>query len=502
MSESSKIYEIIESLGHPVLYNSTHEAIDALSEKDLIQLSKDIAEFHNKNVPSVIQNLRQRKKEFNSYPINHNPHETSLLRPMALYSEQVVIRDPIADSFSNPAYSTPNVDAIKSSLNSAVSTLLEIEPLVRIGIVQLVPFYALQESLIETVNQKVDEDLKDGQWKGTIVKGIKYKLYPDQNTLLLSLGPPASGSYMCFKYARSLPESLKEDDKSVVVEMVIPDSLTGYPHGITESDINSWIDTEINNEVFRTTEKINQNLLLAEALNTSIVTNNDVYDSLLSLKVKNAGKANADSKAISSILKFTVPFVDNLPFEKIAELREKEKDSFLDLQMLLRDLSRKIEYSSPADLQEQAQKIASEEVSPLLRKLNREFDRIRKSAIIRSVPRAAIAFGTIAVSVASGTPLIMALGSIASLKLFKDVSDEYASYLEKELSLKDNSAYFLWKVSKTSIDANGKQYRRHVGFPEKIIVDSNNMAKKMGGLGIKLYPKVIDKSLPEDNSSL
>ena len=168
--------------------------------------------------------------------------------------------------------------------------------------------------------------------------------------------------------------------------------------------------------------------------------------------------------------------------------------------MLLRDLSRKIEYSSPADLQEQAQKIASEEISPLLRKLNREFDRIRKLAIIRGVPRATIAFGTIAASVASGTPLIMALGSIASLKLFKDVSDEYASYLEKELSLKDNSVYFLWKVSRTSIDTDGKQLRRHVGFPEKIIYDSKERVNKMGGLGIKLYPNVINKNLPEGNN--
>lgn len=126
MSDSCKIYEMTETLAHPVLHNNTSEAIAALSEKELVQLSKDIVEFHSKNVPTGIQNLRQRK-EFNSYPLCFNEHT-------------VVMRDPLADSFSNPAYRTPNVDAIKSSLNSAISTLLEVEPLVKTGVITTCTF--------------------------------------------------------------------------------------------------------------------------------------------------------------------------------------------------------------------------------------------------------------------------------------------------------------------------------------------------------------------------
>ena len=61
------------------------------------------------------------------------------------------------------------------------------------------------------------------------------------------------------------------------------------------------------------------------------------------------------SNLFPSILKISVPFVDNLPFDKLAELREKEKNTFLDFQMFLKNFANNIDYSKPSEIRKQIQ---------------------------------------------------------------------------------------------------------------------------------------------------
>jgi hypothetical protein len=196
-----------------------------------------------------------------------------------------------------------------------------------------------------------------------------------------------------------------------------------------------------------------------------------------------------------------VPFVDNLPFNKLAELREKEKNTFLDFQMFLKNFASNIDSSKPSEIRKQIQQITKEELEPILRKLTREYQRIKNSALIRGVPRAAIAVGTVVTSLAIGEPIIAALGSIASWKLLKDVTDEYAAYLEKESKLKDNSLYFLWKASRIPHYAKKTFPASKEGFPDEIKVDGKEFAEKMGGLGIRLYPNVLGDQKSKENKS-
>jgi hypothetical protein len=187
-----------------------------------------------------------------------------------------------------------------------------------------------------------------------------------------------------------------------------------------------------------------------------------------------------------------------LSFETLAKLREKEKNSFLDFQIFLKNFAGKIDYSKPLEIRKQVQEIAKEELEPIIRKLTTEYQRIKKSALIRGVPRAAIAVGTVITSLAIGEPVISALGSIASWKLFKDVTDEYAAYLEKEAKLKDNSLYFLWKTTRISDYAKSPSISKE-GFPRALEIDGKEFAEKMEGLGIRIYPNVLGDQKPKEN---
>ena len=496
MTNSERIYDILESIGCSDLSKCT-QTIESLSKDDLAQLAEQIASFHKENFQTVMDDLKNNAKEFNSYPLSYNPRRVrDLLRQLCFYSSKIAMRDPLYDTLYNPAYVNPNISAVKDGLKSSIPIVLELEPLVRCGIIHFVPYPALQPSLLKLAENQIEEDLKNKDWIKGIGQNIAYKLYPDSNVLLLSLGDPSYNDYRFFRFGRIVGTE-KETDEHLLVKIESPDSLTDNQLGITQEDINEWIFSEINNEICRTTKTVNENLMFAEAMNTNIVTDNEVYEKMLGLK-NMAFSCKSSSNLFPSIMQFSVPFVNNLPFDKLAELREKEKDSFLDFQIFLKNLAGKIDYSKPSEIRGQVQQITKEELEPMLRKLTKEFQRIKQSSLVRGVPRAAIAVGTVITSLAIGQPIIAALISIASGKLFKDVTDEYASYIEKEAKLKDNSLYFLWKANRTIDYANKSLSISKAGFPEKINIDRREFAEKMGGLGIKMFPNVLNDQKPKN----
>lgn len=498
MTSSERIYEILRSVvGSDFL--GIEKIIESLSHHDLVQLSEEIASFHKQNFQTVLDDLKNNAKEFNSYPLTYHPRRVpALIRQLSLYSTKIVVRDPIYDALFNPAYVKPNIRAVKDGLKFAVPTILELEPLVRTGIVQLVPYPALQPTLLKLAENQIETDLKSKDWKKEISQSIAYKLYPEKNLLLMSLGSPSYGDYRFFRFGKIVGTE-KETSESLFVKMTSPDSLLDKTLGITQEDIDAWIGSEINNEVFRTTKTVNENVILSETLNTNVVTDNEVYEKMLGLKnITLTGKSL--SNLFPSLLQISVPFIDNLSFEKLAELREKEKNSFLDFQLFLKNFAGKIDCSKPSGIREQIRQIAKEELEPILRKLTTEYQRIEKTALIRGVPRVVIAFGTVITSLAIGEPIGIALGSIASWKLFKDVTDEYATFLERETKLKDNSLYFLWKTTRAPHSQKSLPISKE-GFPRELNFDKKEFAKKMEGLGIRLYPNVLGDQEPNEKES-
>lgn len=496
MTYSYEIYEILKDLELFCPAPNLRDAVNSLAKEDLLQLSNDVVKFHKENLPHVLEDLKRHRKTFNAYPLSARRHVMpALLRPLCLYAEKIVVRDPVYDSLFNPAYVEPNIEAIKAHLQWGIPYLLETEPLVRAGILHFVPFMALKASLIEAVGESIETDLKNEAWKKKIVGNIKYKLYPEKNVLLMSLGKPIGDDYKFFRYGKIVGH---EDTKNgaLLVKMVSPHSLLDKRFNITISDISSWITSEVNNELIRTTSAINENLLLSEALNTSVVTNHQVYEELLRFKARSS-ISNAEAKVLPYLTKLNLPFIDNIPLEKVVELREQEHESFHDFRLVLQELCKEIETSTPSDIKTAVQQIVEKALKPQIRALDREFKRIRTHALIRSVPRAMLAFGTLITSISVGIPLISALGSVATLKLFKDVSDEYAEYLSNRMKLKSNSMHFLWRAKRASGLAKRRVGHTIDGFPGEIRFDSKQLARemtpRMGGLAIHVYENVLEK---------
>lgn len=249
--------------------------------------------------------------------------------------------------------------------------------------------------------------------------------------------------------------------------------------------------------------RINENLILSEALNTSVVTNHEVYDELLRLKARSS-TSDAEAKVLPFLTRLRLPFIDGLPLERVVELRDKEHESFLDFRLALQELCKEIETSIPSEIENQSRQIVERTLKPQIRALDREFKRIRTRTLIRSTPRAMLAFGTLITSINVGIPLVSALCSVATFKLFEDVSDEYAEYLNNQMKLKNNSMHFLWKVKEASEIAGKKESLTVDGFPEKIQFDpklfGKEMSERIGGLGIHVYENVSRKEKTTEDS--
>lgn len=499
LKNSYGVYEILKGSNLFCPISNLEDAVNSLTKEDIYQLSKDIVDFHKKNIPIVIDDLKESRKAFNAYPFAYNQKiTTEFLRPLCLYAEKIVIQDPIYNLLYNPAYVKPNFEAIKSSLQRQIPFLVEIEPLVKAGILHLFPLRALQPPLLEQISNSIETDLNNNLWKNKIVKNIKYQLYPESNLLFISLGKPIGNNYHCFRYGK-FGNIVEDNQDELKVEMFSPDSLLDNDLNISSEEIQSWISSEINNEIVRTTTALNENLFLSEALNTSMVTNHQLCDELLTMK--GDIKSNNVGNLLPFLTKLRIPFVDNISLDKVVNLREKEQDSFLDFRLALQDMCMKIEKTNPSNAETVTQQIIDKSIQPQIRELDRELKSIRTKAIIRGIPRAALAFGTLVVSVSTGNQVLSALGSIGFLKLFKDVTDEYSNYLSSKIKLKNNSMHFLWRVKRESNIKPKKGYTND-GFPERVEIPlevSKKMGRHMDGLGIKVYDNVSKNEKVTDN---
>jgi len=192
--------------------------------------------------------------------------------------------------------------------------------------------------------------------------------------------------------------------------------------------------------------EINSDVVFSELFNASYFTNFDVHWQLLTLKLrKNRDRLKSLGKkafVMPSLLEMDLKFIDLISIDNILKIREKELLAFEEFRLAMVKVCKEIE-SIPAteDFKGEVQKIVEEVINPELRKLDREFNRIRRYRLLRG---AAISVGSVTVTVlAGGTPLtVLGAGLVGVL-------EEFAGYVSEMAKLKENAMYFLWKVKRS-----------------------------------------------------
>lgn len=453
-----KTYEILDDfrLSDP---KKLGKKIKELDSGTLNALYNALKEYYDANSTSLFKEI-QKSDIFKIYPsqIVSYSFRSNYLRAMCLYCDKFIIWDPIYGILRGLETGT-NQEAIIQQLSYRLPDFLAIRELAEYNILTLVPHSlrsknALQLQLDEEARNDSQAEgfrkicmnnMEIGVDRGEVKEGCPYSLI----SIRLGFNSP---SRFGLQWSGTIPPKtmhglsmgpgrpFKLETPEKVIELK-PKRIS-LDTAKTDEEIKKVIDSNI----FLFAQELNADLLFSEVFDANYFTNFDVDWQLLNWKLKSQHeKPNNKAKLIPSLLTLDLKFLDNIPYDKILKIRESESATFEDFRFAFKKACEDIK-SLPRtkEFVREVKNIEEEKIAPELRKLDREFDTIKKYRLIRSLPGGIVATGSIVGTIFTGSPLFISTvigGSVASLR-------EYAEYFKEKSSLKKNSMYFLWRIKR------------------------------------------------------
>ena len=166
---------------------------------------------------------------------------------------------------------------------------------------------------------------------------------------------------------------------------------------------------EVNKAIYNLTHELNYDLIFSEFINAAYCTNFDVHWQLLIWKLKGIEKRLKSEGIVGavlpSILGMDLKFLDEIPLFKILEIRDKEGEVFEEFRLAIKESCRQIE-SIPytEEFENEVRDLREKNIEPGLRKLEREFDRIKEHRLHRGLAGGVVSTGSIIISVFGGVP--------------------------------------------------------------------------------------------------
>lgn len=438
------------------------KAIYQLDKSALDHLYQAIEEYYQENLVSSIKKVQQ-GEGFNIY-LSRVPSSSNLqiLRASCLYADKVIMWNPLYGLLSNLQRGV-SCEATKQQLLHELPELLAIRDLAEYGILALVPHTVYPGQTIREIDQISKRDSQEEAFRrvcfdnmelraehGKTSAGYSYSIHvvelgssrPRTFTIDWSATIPPLASY-CFRMPLGGPCTLETPEGSIVLK----------PRKVPLLDT---IETDeeamraVSSTIYNSARDLNFDLLSSEFFDAFYFTNFDVHWQLLDLKLRASQKElereGKSSTVLPGILQMDLKFLDKIPLTKIIKVREKNKDTFEEFRLKLKEICQSIEcIPFTRDFQKEVVNLGKERIEPELRKMDREFDRIRKHRLSRLGVEGMVAIGSIVGSVlAGGNPLAILPGLRAAIQSLR----EYAEYRKEISGLKENPLYFLWRVKR------------------------------------------------------
>jgi len=473
-------YEFLRDFGLDDI-KKVDENLRKLNEKEIDHLAASFLEYYNSGFPHILSELRKVEKEFVTYPLHGIRRiKPDFIKQILLYSEKIVIQDPIFNSIFNPSYVIPNYSAIVDGIKYGLESLSNIKSAIESDYVCIVPPLFIKEELQQQYDEAVEKDSADPIFRNCVINNIQHKLYRESNALVFSYG---ADDYKFFRYGRITGHE-PGPDGSLMVKMETPDNLDAAimsKYKITEEDLQNWFNSELYNEIVRTSRKYNKEILVADTLNSNLITDTKIYKKIIEQKNHNNGFVTFD------LLNVRMTILNNVTIDDVIKIRETDDDSFKQFRINMKKYIQEIESDNVEDGGEELTKKASilseEYIRPEINKIRKELHLMRRKRVLRGFPRMLLAGVSLGISIASGNPWISLISQGVLFERIRELSDEYATHLEEMAELKKNSMYFLWNIG---VDGSASDQKANY-FPAKFIIDGKESAKKLPGLGIRTY---------------
>lgn len=179
--------------------------------------------------------------------------------------------------------------------------------------------------------------------------------------------------------------------------------------------------------------------------NSQYVTNREVDFKVLT-SLYNEKNNNINNQALINGISHVVPYIHNIDIEKLVELRNHEKESFLVYRDAVQDV---VDLSKKLDSEKQVREALNTFVRPELNKLKFKIKKNKKFLSRSIATDVAISGVFITVGMVTGVldPQVTALLSLLGINYFRESGQKVVDLLGEPKSIINNKYGFLWKVN-------------------------------------------------------
>ncbi|HZY37084.1 MAG TPA: hypothetical protein VFE53_10565 [Mucilaginibacter sp.] len=231
-----------------------------------------------------------------------------------------------------------------------------------------------------------------------------------------------------YTYNYAYPEIAKIDDKYITRL-----EIAKYP--INKEEWNIWVFQCINSAAKSAYNKINLELMVANDLNATFLTDKDFIANIITENLN--AKETVETASASQFLNMELPFMDRIDISKLMEIRQFEAETFTNFRIELERQCKELRLvSDPYEIKLRQENIIHDLGTVQVNKLNKKLTSLKNKGLLE----ASILFASLSGSVQTGgwSILTAAYAALSGIKSYRDYKD----------SIRENPAYFLWKVLK------------------------------------------------------
>ncbi|MCG9968390.1 hypothetical protein L9W92_10025 [Pelotomaculum terephthalicicum JT] len=203
----------------------------------------------------------------------------------------------------------------------------------------------------------------------------------------------------------------------------------------TEAEFNRWVYQSINRSAIRLFQDVFTELIYSGKLGSSYLTISSFISELINLKYKTDD--NLENFLSNIIMQIDLPIINDCPVEKLMDIRNKDGEAFYNFRTELRKQLRELRFIDDRDvLRKKIENVSHELMEVQVNEINKKISHLKKAFLADLIILGA---SLLPVIQTGGYSLYTA--AIALAKGYKDILD-YSS------AVKQNSSYFLWKLTK------------------------------------------------------
>lgn len=374
------------------------------------------------------------------------------LRQTAFYLDQIVLPDPLFPMTRKSSdvaktmkryLGAPEESMInRHELSSVTRKMRELRPMIAVNYLKYYPTsYYSEPADPMPVNYSPDgyahslpSDVMKHYWDNVIVRSMRKSergLIVDNDLRIgrgLAVGFKGDNTDLFQLYHYWQQEIIKFDDESQTVyfQMTLPEEDPGV------DEWERWVKQSINQSALAHFSSMATDLRLCESLNANYITNSEFTAALLT---QPESAKSIEAHTAECVLNLDLPFLTNVRSEDLMYVCESDGEAFALFRRELEKHLREVRHETdPVRIKAKAEDLVHELRDVQLTKIDQKVRELKKGALAESIIAIGGLAGTVLTSGASvGATLIAAAAGCHT----------YSEYREK---VRENPAYFLWKV--------------------------------------------------------